>query len=88
MGEIYRLLGKFEDAEEAYREASQSYRGPGAGVAQLRLAQGRVDAARAAIRRIIEEVREPAARARVLDAYVEIFLAAHDPELRGLLPMN
>lgn len=78
MGEIYRLLGKFEDAEEAYREASQSYRGPGPGVAQLRLAQGRVDAARAAIRRTVEEVRDPAARARVLDAYVEISLAAHD----------
>jgi tetratricopeptide (TPR) repeat protein len=58
VGEIYRLRGKFAESEEAYRQASQFYRCPGPGAAQLRLAQGRVDAANTMIRRLAEEVRE------------------------------
>ena len=60
VGEIHRLRGKFADSEEAYRQASQWSRSPGPGLAQLRLAQGRVEAAYAAIRRMAEEVHEPA----------------------------
>jgi ATP/maltotriose-dependent transcriptional regulator MalT len=41
----------------------------------MRLAQGRVDAAEAAIRRVVDETTEPLARASVLPAYVEILLA-------------
>jgi DNA-binding CsgD family transcriptional regulator len=77
VAELQRLRGKFADAEQAYRQASQ-WRSPGPGLAQLRLAQGQVDAANAAIRRMAEEVQEPGPRALVLDAYVEIALAAND----------
>ena len=57
VGEIQRLRGKFAEAEEAYRQAGQWHRSQGPGLAQLRLAQGRVDAANAAIRRMAEEVQ-------------------------------
>jgi DNA-binding CsgD family transcriptional regulator len=76
MGEVHRLRGSFADAEEAYRQANQWQRIPGPGFAQLRLAQGQVDAASAAIRRTLEDIKEPGPRAVVLDAYVEIMLAA------------
>jgi tetratricopeptide (TPR) repeat protein len=78
MGEILRLRGKFAESEEAYRQASQLYRCPGPGAAQLRLAQGRVDAANAMIRHLAEEIHETGPRARILAAYVEIVLAAKD----------
>lgn len=78
VGEVQRLLGRFAESEEAYRRASEWNRTPAPGPAQLRLAQGEVDAANVAIRRIAEEVRDVGPRARVLDAYVEIVLAAHD----------
>jgi hypothetical protein len=42
------------------------------------LAQGQIEAASAAIRRIAEEVQGSLNRARVLDAYVEITLAVND----------
>jgi DNA-binding CsgD family transcriptional regulator len=44
----------------------------------LRLAQGQVDAAAAAIRRVVDEARDKVARSKVLPAYVEIMLAAGD----------
>jgi ATP/maltotriose-dependent transcriptional regulator MalT len=47
-------------------------------MAQLRFAQGRIDAANAAIRRMADEEMELGPRARILDAYVEIVLAAKD----------
>jgi len=78
IGEIHRLLGRFAESEEAYRQASEWSRISAPGPAQLRLAQGQVVAANVAIRRIAEEVREPGPRARVLDAYVEIVLAVPD----------
>jgi ATP/maltotriose-dependent transcriptional regulator MalT len=78
LGEIQRLRGNFAESEEAYRQASQWSRSPRPGLAQLRLAQGQVDAANAAIRRVAEEVREPLRRAQVLAPYVEIVLAAQD----------
>jgi ATP/maltotriose-dependent transcriptional regulator MalT len=46
----------------------------------LRLAQGEVDAAAAAIRRVLGELTEPMRRAGVLPAYVEIMLAAGELE--------
>ena len=78
LGEIHRLRGMFSAAEEAYDQARLWGSGLGPGLAQLRLAQGQVDAALAAIRRAVEDVKELAPRAKVLDAYVEIALAAND----------
>jgi DNA-binding NarL/FixJ family response regulator len=79
-GEVHRLRGEFDAAEEAYREASRSGREPQPGLALLRLAQDRGAVAAAAIRRAVDEAREQPQRARLLPAYVEIMLAAGDGE--------
>ena len=74
--ELLRLLGRFDAAEEAYREASRFGWEPQPGLAQLRLAQGKAEAALAAIRRANAEATEPLKRAALLPAQVEIALAA------------
>jgi DNA-binding CsgD family transcriptional regulator len=79
-GEIARLRGDFPAAEEAYREATAHGRDPQPGLALLRLAQGNTQAADAAIRRAEAAGAEPAMRARVLPAYVEIMVAVDDLE--------
>jgi DNA-binding CsgD family transcriptional regulator len=76
--ELHRLRGQFAEAEEAYRAASQWGHPPQPGLALLRLAQGRVDAAAAAIRAALDQSQDRIARARVLPARVEIALAADD----------
>jgi ATP/maltotriose-dependent transcriptional regulator MalT len=77
--ELLRLQGNFEGAEDAYRTASRAGWEPQPGLAQLRLAQGRVDAATAAVRRALAERSDPLRRAEVLPAAVEIMLAAGEP---------
>jgi ATP/maltotriose-dependent transcriptional regulator MalT len=77
-GELLRLQGEFDAAEEAYRTASGHGWEPQPGLAQLRLAQGRTDAAVATIRRATGETTEPLRRAALLPAQVEILLAAGD----------
>jgi DNA-binding CsgD family transcriptional regulator len=76
--ELHRLRGEAAEAEEAYREANRLGRAPQPGLALLRLDQGRVASAASAIRRAAREAADPAARPRVLDALVEIALAAGD----------
>ncbi len=78
-GEIHRLRGDFESAETAYRNVSHWGGEPQPGLALLRLAQGRIDAAAAAIRRSVGATADPFQRVRLLPAHVEIMLAAHDP---------
>lgn len=78
LGEILRLRGQFTEAEEAYGRARSVGREPEPGLSLLRLAQGRVDVAAAAIRRVLEETGDPPSRAKILPAHVEIMLAAHD----------
>ena len=79
-GEIRRVLGEGAAAEECYREASRQGREPYPGLALLRLAQGRLDAAEAAIRRVEAEISSPGLRVALLRAYVEIMLAVDDRE--------
>jgi DNA-binding NarL/FixJ family response regulator len=74
-GEIHRLRGEPAAAEAAYREASRHGWEPQPGLALLRLAQGRPDAAQAAIRRAASETAEAARLARLLPAQVQIMLA-------------
>src|SRR5437764_6569581 len=76
--ELHRMRGEFDQAEAAYRRANELGREPQPGLALLRLAQGKVDAAHAAIRRVVDEAQDPIARARLLGAYVEIVLAGGD----------
>jgi len=73
--ELFRVRGDFAAAEDAYRQASRWGHQPQPGLALLRLAQGRTDAATAAIRRVVAEVSETFHRARLLPAHVEIMLA-------------
>ena len=79
-GEIHRLRGELDAAESAYREASRCGCEPQPGFALVRLAQGRADAAAAAIRRAVGETIEPLKRAVLLPAYVEIMLEVDDVE--------
>ena len=76
--EVYRLRGDLVHAEESYRRAGQAGRKPYPGLALLRLAQGNLEAASAAVGRMLEETSEPRRRARVLGAAVEIMLAHQD----------
>ena len=85
-GELYRLLGRFDDAEQRYRDTSANGMEPQPGLTLLRLAQGNVDAAAASIRRIIAEVKSEGfgpggidvGRTSLLEPYVTIMLAAGD----------
>jgi DNA-binding NarL/FixJ family response regulator len=77
-GELYRLRGEFAKAEEAYRQASRRGHEPQPGLALLRLAQGQVTAAAAAIRRAVAEAQDRVTRFNLLAAHVEIALAEGD----------
>ncbi|HEV1997817.1 MAG TPA: LuxR C-terminal-related transcriptional regulator [Candidatus Dormibacteraeota bacterium] len=76
--ELHRLRGEFEKAQLAYNRGAEFGHNPQPGLAQLGLAQGRVDAAEAAIRRVSGETVAPLARAAMLPAFVDIVLAADD----------
>jgi ATP/maltotriose-dependent transcriptional regulator MalT len=76
--ELHRLRGEFPEAEEAYRHAHRWGRQPEPGLAQLRLRQGRVEEAIAAMRRVLDEAGGPVARLRLLGPYVEVLLAGGD----------
>lgn len=82
-GELHRLRGAFDRAEEMYREAGSRGIEPQPGLSLLRLAQGDVAAAGAAMRRVVGESGRRqgpggamAARPQVLRACVEIMIAA------------
>jgi DNA-binding NarL/FixJ family response regulator len=77
-GEIHRLKGEFDAAEEAYQKASRDGWEPQPGLAMLRLAQGSDDGASAMVRRVLSETTESPQRARLLPAYVEIMLSIGD----------
>lgn len=82
--EVHRLKGDFAAAEEAYRGASQLGLEPQPGLALLRLAQERNDAAATAIRRVAGTTTDRLKRLRLLPAYIEIMLAAGDvPDARN-----
>jgi class 3 adenylate cyclase len=76
IGEIRRRRGDFAAAEEAYRTANELGGDPQPGLALLRLAEGKVDAAVAGVTRSLQEVKDPLSRLRRLPAQVEIALAA------------
>ena len=79
-GELLRLVGDFGAAEKAYREASRFGWEPQPGLAQLRLAQGKAEAALRSVRRAGAEIKDPLKRAALLPAHVEIALAAGEVE--------
>jgi DNA-binding NarL/FixJ family response regulator len=80
IGEIERMRGNLPEAEAAYEEAARWSPNSGPGLARLRLAQNKANAANTLVRRMAEHIRAPAPRALLLDAWVEIALAANDLE--------
>lgn len=76
-GELLRLRGEFDRAEEAYRHASEWGHTKHPGLALLWLEVGRTDEAVAAIRdAAAAREGDRVARARVLGAFVEVMLRA------------
>lgn len=86
LAELHRLRGEHAKAAEMYAEASRAGLEPQPGVSLLRLAQGDLEAAAAAIRRVVDESDDRPgpgggpARAPLLGSYVEIMLATRDLE--------
>ena len=79
IGDIRRLRGDFTGAEAALREAHQRGRSPQPALALLRLAEGRVKDAFAAIEAAVaDQSWDRWARTRLLPAQVEIAIAAGD----------
>src|SRR4051794_848637 len=79
IGDIRRLRGDFAGAEAALREAHQRGRSPQPALALLRLAEGKVKAAVAAIDgAVADESWDHWGRTRLLPARVEIAIAAGD----------
>jgi DNA-binding CsgD family transcriptional regulator len=77
LGELARLHGDLAAAESAYQQAHRLGRSPQPGFALLRLAQGRVEAARASVRTaLLAETTNRLVRARLLAAEAEICLTA------------
>ncbi|WP_119459469.1 LuxR family transcriptional regulator [Rhodospirillaceae bacterium SYSU D60014] len=83
-GELHRLRGEFAQANEMYREAGRNGCEPQPGVSLLRLAEGKLDAAAAAIRGVADpagSLQGPgagASRPKLLGPYVEILIATGD----------
>src|SRR5690606_17097232 len=83
-GELHRLRGEFAQASEMYREAGRNGCEPQPGVSLLRLAEGKPDAAAAAIRGVVDpagRLQGPGTRSsdpRLLGPYVEILVAIGD----------
>lgn len=82
-GNLNRLQGRFDDAEESFAVAARLGIDPQPGLALLRLAQGSVQAAAAMLRRCLAETQEDAKRVEQLFAAVEVLLAAGEPEAAG-----
>jgi class 3 adenylate cyclase len=80
IGEIRLRVGDFAGAEDAFRQAQELGRVPQPGLARLRLAQGRVDAADSCMRRALADETLEVLRARLLPARAETALAAGDLE--------
>jgi DNA-binding NarL/FixJ family response regulator len=73
-GDILRLRGEYDAAAAAYQRAGEHGHDPQPGLALLWLARGATEAAAAAVRRLLAEPADPAHRARLLPAAVEVLL--------------
>ncbi len=95
-GNLDRLLGRFDSAEEHFTLASKLGEDPQPGLALLRLARGSVQAAAAMARRSLAETHQSGQRIQVLAAATEILLAVGETdaaevtagELRDLAAVN
>jgi DNA-binding NarL/FixJ family response regulator len=79
IGEIRRRLGDLDSAEEAFAKAEELCGQQSAGLALVRLAQHRIDAAQGIITRMLgEQTWNRLARGKLLPAHIQIAVAAGD----------
>ena len=78
VGEVRRRVGDVEGAETAFTRAQELGIDPMPGLALLRLAQGKIEAARTALRFALAAEAQRPRRARLLAAQAEVALAAED----------
>lgn len=79
VGELYRMAGDLDLGEEAFTRAHQLGRVPQPGLARVRMAQGRFDAAVNGLRLALESMSTaPRRRTELLATLVEAHLAAGD----------
>ena len=79
-GNLDRLLGRLDSAEEFFALAAKLGEDPQPGLALLRLARGSVQAAAAMASRSLAETHQPGRRIEVLVAATEILLAVGENE--------
>jgi DNA-binding CsgD family transcriptional regulator len=79
-GDVLRIRGDFQAAEEAYEKASGFGHEPQPGLALLWLARGRQESALGAIRRLLAEPRDLVHRCQLLPAGVQILLACGETD--------
>lgn len=79
-GDVLAARGDWAAADRCYEQAARHGFEPQPGLALLRLAQGRTDAADAAVRRLLAEPRDPVHRSQLLPGAVEVLLAVGDLE--------
>lgn len=79
--ELHRLRGELDEADGYYRDAGGWGYETQPGLALLRLAQGRLEAAQAGLRRALDETKNPVNRPRLLAAQVEVALGGGDVEV-------
>lgn len=77
-GELHRLRGEVVEAQESYLQSNQWGQPPQPGMAQLRLSQGQIDAAKTGIRSALDDARDSVSRVRLLPAFVEIMIASNE----------
>ncbi len=78
LGEIQRQRGELDAAELTFRRASDLGREPQPGLALIRLARGKTEAAAASVRRALAQESNGLMRAKLLAAQVEIAIAGDD----------
>ena len=77
-GELLRIRGEYDAAEEAFEQAVGLGHDPQPAHALLSLARGRTDAACAAVRRVLGEPRDPIHRSQLLPGAIDVLIAGND----------
>ncbi|MET0903590.1 MAG: response regulator transcription factor [Acidimicrobiales bacterium] len=83
VGDIRRRLGDLDEAEQAFARSQEISGGPCGGLALLRLAQGRVDAAMSIITGCVDRASSRLARAGLLPMLVHVAIAADQIDVAG-----
>ena len=78
--DVLRIRGDLSGAQDAYEQAAAYGHEPQPGLALLWLAEGRAEAAFAAITRLLGETADPVHRSQLLPAAVEVLLATDHHE--------